>query len=351
MVPEWQGFGLVKRFITELYKQCKVASGRHDCLERPWLMEVLDKKTKLEDLAKSWPLMDGTGDPRHQGRMERLDLALVPGMRLLFKTHAQSSMHKIKKMEEQACFDGGPELTGRQYVWLFIKSFKGRGELNHASRIQQIHNMVYPGDHKMKEFYENWTSLVEDVDAQLPPEVLRQVLYEKLVFTSSPYGGSEELALDLSVFDRMDEDDDDYSHEWLLKCMERHIRRKQDKKNMVAYNREIGRLFNAPVKDPYGGGTDCAPADADDEGWTEEGAEEEPAESDPDTEPEDEWDDEDDYDGVEWVPTTDADLALCCYYYAHGRCWYGDRCRFWHAEVTREQRDRMVPPPLGSSRR
>ena len=98
-VPPWEGLAKVFFFITELYKMCRVAGGRTDGLERFWLMEVLGKKTKLEDFAKSWPMTDGTGDPKHQTRMERLDRALICGMWLLIEKYAKSSVHKIRKMK------------------------------------------------------------------------------------------------------------------------------------------------------------------------------------------------------------------------------------------------------------
>ena len=116
---------------------------------------------------------------------------------------------------------------------------------------------------------------------------------------------------------------------------------------MVEYNKQIGRLFSAPVEDPL-----CVPAEADDDEWTEEGAEEEAPEVNLVTDPADEQEEDDeDYNDERWQPSIDAELAACCYHCARGRCWYDQRCRFWHAEVTREQRDRMVLPPLGSSRR
>ena len=106
-----------------------------------------------------------------------------------------------------------------------------------ATRVEQIHNIKYPGDAKMRQFYENWISLVEDVDAQLPEETLRRLLREKLE-------ASEELASDLAHFDRLEDDAPDFSHAWLLRRMDRCIQRKKDRTNDEEYNEQIRKTLN-----------------------------------------------------------------------------------------------------------
>ena len=240
-MPEWEGLAKIRFFAAEMVENLALAGGRTDRLERLWLMEVLAKGVKLEDFQKSWPLKDGTGDPSQKERMERLDRIFAVGMKALIKKHAKSEMFAIRRHEAKATWDGGDNYTGRQLFFIFIKSFKSRGELNHGTRVEQIHNIKYPGDAKMRIFYECWVSLIEDVDAQLPEETLRRLLREKL-------DSSDELAIDLAHFDRLDEENDDYSHKWLCQRMERCIQRKAEKKNDESYNDQIGKMFRAPVK-------------------------------------------------------------------------------------------------------
>ena len=90
-------------------------------------------------------------------------------------------------------------------MFLFLNAHKCRGELNHGTRTEQINSFQYPGDAKMREFYEHWIELVEDLDASLPDETLRRLLREKL-------DSSEELKIDLSHFDRLAETDPLWCH-------------------------------------------------------------------------------------------------------------------------------------------
>ena len=60
---------------------------------------------------------------------------------------------------------------------------------------------------------------------------------------------SEALKHDIEMFDRMDENDPNHSRDHLLKCMDRCIERKRQRKVESDYNKQIGRMFSAPVKD------------------------------------------------------------------------------------------------------
>ena len=244
-------------------------------------------------------------------------------------------------------------MHGRMLLSLFLQAFKSRGELNRGTRMAMIHNIQYPGDEYMEDFYHNWVGLIEDVDADIPEATLRRLLYDKLQT-------SQELAIDLAHFDRLDETDPDFSHSWSLARMERAIQRKYDRKNEREYNEQIGFMFKAPI---YDGSYDGAPAtgsddpkqsadEADYSNWWEYGegaewADEEWPVGDDEVEPEDEYEEEDD---EPQQSRSTEELAKFCFYFAHGKCWFGGRCKFEHVDVTAEERSRMVPPPLGSSR-
>ena len=93
----------------------------------------------------------------------------------------------VKKHDEKATFEGG-QMTGRQLVYLFLKAFSTRGELNHGARGEQIYNIRHLGDKQTPQFYEPWLELTSDSDAKLDNPTLRRLL----VFKFKGGGGSVE---------------------------------------------------------------------------------------------------------------------------------------------------------------
>ena len=82
--------------------------------ERVWLLELQEKEAKLENFAKSWPLVKGLpeGFPlgaEYAGRFERLDRALAIGMRPVIKKWCRKEAYLMRKHDEKAIFEGGPK--------------------------------------------------------------------------------------------------------------------------------------------------------------------------------------------------------------------------------------------------
>ena len=62
--------------------------------------------------------------------------------------------------------------------------------------------------------------MVEENPGLVPEETLRRLLKSK------SQHGSKELALDIAYFNQLDEGHKNYTHEYLLTCMKKHIERK-----------------------------------------------------------------------------------------------------------------------------
>ena len=132
-------------------------------------------------------------------------------------------------------------------LWLFLKAFSTRGELNHGARVEQIYAVKYPGDKYMQAFFENWQELINDADAKMDDAALRKLLVSKLKGLNESVK-SEEMAQDIVTLERMEDDDPRYTHDWLLERMGKCLSRRKDDKIEMDYNVQIGKMYKADVR-------------------------------------------------------------------------------------------------------
>ena len=242
--------------------------------------------------------------------------------------------------------------------------------------MEQIFTIRYPGDKNMGVFFESWVELTTDSDAKMEPETLRRLLVHKLKGHGDSVK-SEDMREDIAAMERMEPDDPNYSHEWLLKRMEASMRRKNDEKNDIDYNNQMAKIFGASANltlGLLGGAKPAAPASGEggggggkrhrsrgkrgQQGDTQPGpnpkakakaktkakakaktkakAKAGPAPATPGA-----------TDRAPSAARTPEQLRLICYHFNHGGCNRGEDCWYEHTLVKNREKD-QIPRPGGS---
>ena len=118
------------------------------------------------------------------------------------------------------CASKGTVLKGRQFVKMIIQSFETDRRLDKIWQMEDLYKLEYPGDEKMGAFRYMWHLIVTCLRGEVTRDELRKVLRKRL-------GDSKALAMDISHYDRQEsvEGSKDFSYEFLLKSMDRALRR------------------------------------------------------------------------------------------------------------------------------
>ena len=95
----------------------------------------------------------------------------------------------------------------------------------------------------MRKFLENWTDLLADPDVSVDPEGQRRLLVYKLNGSAGHGTKSIAMQLDIQHQDRLPPGHEDFTHDWLIGRMYRHLERQRDEANEAAYNKQMGELF------------------------------------------------------------------------------------------------------------
>ena len=195
--------GQIESWRTTLISNLTEASAMTPAKTIKWINEI--KTKNLQELEDSGGAM-----------WERLDLKL--GTTLANCVH--QSPHTLKDdvdFQSQEALKKETILKGRQIAWMMIDFMKTNRTMDQVHTIDDLSRLAWLGDNKIKQFRDQWRMTVHNLRyKQFDPNMLRDMLYERIKV-------SKVLAPDIAHYERLNEDDRDKTHDWLIAQMDRHI--------------------------------------------------------------------------------------------------------------------------------
>ena len=298
LVPGFPTVTTLRAWRMQLGKNLVTASSKKDCKEIPWLLETLAPEATFESLADS-------GLDRFRSLDIKLSTALTVTVR---NAPAASALADDIHLKEEAVFNHGGMLAGRQILLMIYDFFKTNRSLDVIYSVEDLTSLQWMGDKDMHTFRFYWDQITGTLRDRLDEATLANILVKKLE-------KSAELSEDIARYYRQNDGDKDHSYTYLRDCMTRCLQRRLQKTNRDGQTDLLrGRSKTPAAPGPpkgEGRGRGGGGKGGDKGGRKKKGPRSESR-------------------GV-------------CYWFNHGGCWRVE-CHFDHTTLPKAEADKMTRP-------
>ena len=248
-----------------------------------WIHQVESSSATFESLAKSGKGFSG------------LDVKLASALTKLFKGEVA---REISTRAEKAMQESGSLLTGRQLLYIMYLEFAEDLRRTTPHAISDLSKLVCKNSAGLEHWLNSFRAIIE-LNTGLQTDLINYHVYEQLKEVDA-------LKIDVQYYQRLDEDDPNKTYRFFVKAIKRYLQDKrqeqQRKEIQVLYNQVPGPqpsliAAQSPAETPA----------------TQVASKKVKKQKDPAT--------------ALAVPATN---NLCEFFAKHGKCGYGDKCKFAH---------------------
>ena len=143
-------------------------------------------------------------------------------------------------------------LKGRQVLRMMYESYAVNASISQVFRCSHLYSLQWPGDDKMRSFYNDWKYVLSGIKKKPDPEELEEMMYLQLQ-------KSKVLIPALEYYDRVGVGHEDHTYKYLIESIERHLRRTETAKNVAGLATATG-VGNIAGRASGGKGANSAPA-------------------------------------------------------------------------------------------
>ena len=224
--PKHQNLGI---WTSDLIKSvCLAANDGDRTAWEEWLRPALQPNADLDALSDS-------GGNRYQSIDAKLSIALS---NVISQAGDVARHVSVKlRLRTQTKSRLGTYVMGREILAMILSHFRTPGVRETAFTMEHIVQAKYLGDSHIDAFYEKWMEMVSNMMPEDIPsdEWLKDALYKKI-------RNSQLLMFDIKQYESWQDGDYRKTYRYLLDCIERHIARQREDKNIAArekYAREF----------------------------------------------------------------------------------------------------------------
>ena len=245
-VPNFPNIMNMQKWRSELLSSVVAASG--DSEVQAWITWLSKAFALRPDLDA---LNDSEGD-----RYASIDIKLGNAAKAMIKKARDKAMDLRLEIDareyKHASSDPVKLIKGREIVAMLRESFRTRNRTDILYTISELANLRFQDDNHLSLFKTQWFQVLESIRPEDRPskESLRDMLFMQIK-------KSKRMALDISHFENLLLDDPNYTYDWLLGIMDKHIRKAREEKNRVDQQQGLKNLLNSKSGD-----SDAAPAKA-----------------------------------------------------------------------------------------